>query len=173
MMPSRVPTIASSVEAAIAASSLTDCILVGWKHLRGAESRARPGGPILSQWVGSALGAIRAGVDGYLVKPCDITELKATLTRGRERVERAAAERAALLGAVAEARERLTVVIEHLPVGVILAEAPSGRLLLGNRAVERIWRQPFPGATDAGQRAGARGFHVDGRPYLPEDWPLA
>src|SRR2546425_8077913 len=52
MMPSRVPTIASSVEAAIAASSLTDCILVGWKHLRGAESRARPGGPILSQWGG-------------------------------------------------------------------------------------------------------------------------
>ena len=130
--------------------------------------------------VGSALGAIRAGGDGYLVKPCDVDELKATLTRGRERVERAAAERAALLGEIAEARERLAVVVEHLPVGVILAEAPSGQLLLGNRAVERIWRQPFvaaidprSGSSEVDEYSGYRAFHPDGRPYLPEEWPLA
>jgi signal transduction histidine kinase/ActR/RegA family two-component response regulator len=123
--------------------------------------------------LGSALGAIRAGVDGYLVKPCDVDELRATIARGRERVERAAAERTALLGALDEARERLTVVVEHLPVGVILARAPSGHLLLGNRAVERIWRRPFLAAAEVGDYAGYRGFHPDGRPYLPEDWPLA
>src|SRR2546430_2132038 len=82
MMPSRVPTIASSVEAAIAASSLTDCILVGWKHLRGAESRARPGGPILSQWGGPGGGD--AGGDWGGSAGADAPRRRRRRERGRD-----------------------------------------------------------------------------------------
>ncbi|MDI7275494.1 MAG: PAS domain S-box protein, partial [Anaerolineae bacterium] len=70
-------------------------------------------------------------------------------------------------------RGLLEAVLEHVPSGVFFGEAPEGRLLLGNRQAERIWRQPFiPSPTVAGYRA-YRGFHPDGRPYEPEEWPLA
>ena len=122
--------------------------------------------------VASALDAIRLGVDGYLVKPCDLDELKATIARGRERVARAASERAALVGAAQEARERLAAVVEHMPVGVVLAEAPSGRMLVANPAVARVWRQPFIQADDVSGYVSYVGYHPDGRQYQPEEWPL-
>jgi hypothetical protein len=42
-------------------------------------------------------------------------------------------ERQALLGAV----------LRHMPAGIVIAQAPSGRLLMGNEQVSRIWRLPF------------------------------
>ena len=69
--------------------------------------------------------------------------------------------------------ELLEAVIEQLPVGVIVAEAPSGRLLLGNRQVEAIWRQPFLAAAAVGDYAAYRGFRSGGRPLRAEEWPLA
>ncbi len=59
----------------------------------------------------------------------------------------------------------LQAVLAELPVGVMIAEAPSGKLLLSNQEVERIWGPP---ASD-----GWPGCHPDGRPYAPEEWPLA
>ncbi len=70
-------------------------------------------------------------------------------------------------------RARLEAVLRHLPAGVIIAEAPSGRLILGNDQVEKIWRQPFVASAGIDQQAAYRGFYSDGRPYHPEDWPLA
>ncbi len=70
-------------------------------------------------------------------------------------------------------RTRLAAVIENMPVAVVLAEAPSGRLVLSNRRVEEIWRHPFIAAPGVESYREYRGFHPDGRPYEPEDWPLA
>jgi serine phosphatase RsbU (regulator of sigma subunit)/anti-sigma regulatory factor (Ser/Thr protein kinase)/PAS domain-containing protein len=70
-------------------------------------------------------------------------------------------------------RERLRAVLARLPVGVIIAAAPSGRLVLGNDEVEHIWRQPSLRSAGAGGDDGYHGFHPDGRPYRPEEWPLA
>ncbi len=70
-------------------------------------------------------------------------------------------------------RTRLAAVIENMPVGVILAEAPSGRLVLGNRRAEEIWRHPFIASPQLAGYRVYRGFHEDGRPYEPEEWPVA
>ncbi|HEX5505254.1 MAG TPA: PAS domain-containing protein, partial [Thermomicrobiales bacterium] len=89
-----------------------------------------------------------------------------------ERARLLAAERAAR-AAAEDARAWLDAVIRQLPVGVVVAEAPSGRLLLGNEQVARIWRQPSMSAEDERGYARYQGFHPDGRPYQPEEWPLA
>ena len=60
-----------------------------------------------------------------------------------------------------------------MPSGVIIAEAPSGRIVLGNVQVERIFRRrllPLGSAEEYGQWPG---FHRDGRHYQSEEWPLA
>ncbi len=65
-----------------------------------------------------------------------------------------------------------THLIDQMPVGVIIAEAPSGRCILINRRMREIWKTPFP----AGGARGAvepQGFHVDWRPYRTDEWPLA
>ena len=54
-----------------------------------------------------------------------------------------AVERTRLYGTAATERERLAAVLSRLPAGVIIGEAPTGRLVLGNAEVERIWRHPF------------------------------
>ncbi|MEX2584334.1 MAG: ATP-binding protein [Gemmatimonadota bacterium] len=68
---------------------------------------------------------------------------------------------------------RLEAVLQQMPSGVILAEAPSGRLLLGNQQVERIWRFPFLTSGTTGEYDRYPGFHPDGRQYRMEEWPIA
>lgn len=67
----------------------------------------------------------------------------------------------------------LPEVLHQLPVGVIVAEAPSGRLIMGNSQVDRIWRHEFKRADDISGYTVYRGFHSDGREYQPHEWPLA
>lgn len=74
--------------------------------------------------------------------------------------------------AIRENEALLRTVLAQMPSGVVIADA-FGRLLLGNAQMERIWRQPFhPAATIADYQV-YRGYHVDRRPYGPEEWPLA
>jgi signal transduction histidine kinase/CheY-like chemotaxis protein len=63
-------------------------------------------------------------------------------------------------------------VVRHLPAGVIIAEAPSGRLVLYNERAKRIWKHSTrPANLDEAYRL-YQGFQPDGRPYEPKDWPL-
>ncbi len=68
-------------------------------------------------------------------------------------------------------RERLTALLEQLPVGVVLADASSGRIRLSNRATNRIWGESFEldQVIDYAERLGTR---PDGTPLPLEDWPL-
>ncbi|HYN90010.1 MAG TPA: GAF domain-containing protein [Ardenticatenaceae bacterium] len=86
---------------------------------------------------------------------------------------RAAEEREQLLRRLDAERAFLEAVLRQLPLGVIIAEAPSGKLILANEQMEQIWRQPFRPAVDVGEYDQYPGFHLDGRPYRPEEWPLA
>ena len=67
----------------------------------------------------------------------------------------------------------LAEVLRQMPAAVIIAEAPSGRLVLGNRQVEEVWGQPVLPSWGVGEYEGWRGFHADGRPLSAEEWPLA
>ena len=65
----------------------------------------------------------------------------------------------------------LEAVLEHSPHGIIVSDV-DGRLVLHNRASERIWA----GSSTTGGIADwtkYRGFHPDGRPYEASDWLMA
>ncbi|HEY8871105.1 MAG TPA: PAS domain S-box protein [Candidatus Limnocylindrales bacterium] len=70
-------------------------------------------------------------------------------------------------------RARLEAVIRQMPNGVMLAEAPWGRIILANDAVERIWGGPLGAIDDSSAYGEFRSSRPDGTPYEPEDWPLA
>jgi phosphoserine phosphatase RsbU/P len=68
-------------------------------------------------------------------------------------------------------RERLTALLEQLPVGVILAEARSGLIRLSNLATQRILGEflEFGHLDDYAARLGVR---ADGTRMPAEEWPL-
>lgn len=70
-------------------------------------------------------------------------------------------------------RAFLLAVLEQMPVGVVIAEAPSGRLVLGNRRMEELLREPFFPALGIDQYDHWKAFHTDGHAYQPREVPLA
>ncbi|HEV3049963.1 MAG TPA: PAS domain-containing protein, partial [Longimicrobium sp.] len=92
---------------------------------------------------------------------------------------RAEADRAALAreeAARAEAQRQrafLEAVLRQMPGGVLIAQAPEGRILMHNAEAERILRHEIgdvPSIERYGQR---RGLRPDGTPLPPEEYPLA
>ncbi len=67
----------------------------------------------------------------------------------------------------------LQEVVDQMPVGVILAEAPSGRLAFTNQRIREIWRVPLPPIGSLPEDWGMSGFHLDWRPYEINEWPLS
>jgi len=82
-------------------------------------------------------------------------------------------ERKRLQGELVEKERFLEAVLQQMPVGVIVAEAPGGKLYLYNKKVAELLRHPFYPASAVEQYVQYKGFHPDGRPYKPEEWPLA
>ena len=64
-------------------------------------------------------------------------------------------------------------VLQQMPSAVVIAQAPSGRLVLANDQVERFLRFPFRPSTRIEEYTDYTGFHPDGRELRPEEWPLA
>ncbi len=77
-----------------------------------------------------------------------------------------------LLDEVTLERRRLSAVLDQMPAGVIIAEAPSAKIVLGNHQVEKTLGHPFFYSQDIEGYANYKGFHPDGRPYEPEEWPI-
>jgi PAS domain S-box-containing protein len=71
-----------------------------------------------------------------------------------------------------QSEARLRAIFDTLPVGIVFAEAPSGRITTGNAQVERILRHPvLPSpATDAYGEWVA--YDADGRLVPIEEYPL-
>lgn len=70
-------------------------------------------------------------------------------------------------------RAHFEAVLRQLPAGVMIAEAPSGRPILGNEQLAAIWGQPFTRMERVEWFTSRRGYHPDGRPYQPHEWPSA
>jgi len=101
--------------------------------------------------------------------PAEIDLLSEVAARTWSAVARARAE-----AVMHESEERLAAVVRHAPVAIILAEAPSGRILLQNEQVARIWGDPPPDPGAIAEYGAFRAIHLDsGAPFAPEDWPLA
>ncbi|WP_141563152.1 PAS domain S-box protein [Teichococcus rhizosphaerae] len=81
-------------------------------------------------------------------------------------------ERAAQV-ALRESEARLKAVLENVSVGMLLAEAPGGRILLGNRRMEEILRRPIPlSAGVESYREDWECYHPDGRRLDGMEFPL-
>lgn len=82
-------------------------------------------------------------------------------------------ERRELIGQLRAERARLEAVLAQMPAGVVLAEAPSGRLILSNERVDIILRRPLQALPNLQAYGETVAFHSDGTPYQAHDWPLA
>jgi PAS domain S-box-containing protein len=116
-----------------------------------------------------------AGRSGTVVVVSDVTERKQTdlaLARALQQQHEAAAELARASAAEQAFRQLLEAVVNEMPVGVIVADAPSGRIVIDNAEMVRIMHgSAMPDSVEA--RRAYRGFHADGRPFRSEEWPLA
>lgn len=87
--------------------------------------------------------------------------------------QQAEEERTELLANVQAEQRRLATILQQMPAGVIIAEAPSGQLIMGNDQVEAIWRRPYIEAQSIEQYTQYPGFYPDGNRLSPDEWPLA
>lgn len=115
---------------------------------------------------------LEGGADAYLTAPVNPTLFLATV-RALLRVHDAEQERQQVLEQLAMEKARFEAVLQQMPAGVVIAEAPTGKLVLGNHQLEQIWRQPFASAAEFERCINGNTFHADGQPYRPEEWPLA
>jgi signal transduction histidine kinase/serine phosphatase RsbU (regulator of sigma subunit)/FixJ family two-component response regulator len=88
---------------------------------------------------GAAIEGLAAGADDYLAKPFSGREL---LARVRAHIELAQLRRQAAADVRGE-RSRLEQIIQQLPAGVLLAEAPSGRIVMGNEHAAEVFEHPI------------------------------
>jgi PAS domain S-box-containing protein len=68
---------------------------------------------------------------------------------------------------------RLEAVIEEIPIGMILAEAPSGRLLSFNRQAVELWGSPARVPQTIDEYANWHLYRLEGRSYESGERPLA
>jgi diguanylate cyclase (GGDEF)-like protein/PAS domain S-box-containing protein len=69
-------------------------------------------------------------------------------------------------------RALLDAVLEQMPAAVVIAEAPSGRLLVGNSVVDRMFDGALSNEGALLDATSLVGFHPDGRPVAADEWPF-
>jgi PAS domain S-box-containing protein len=112
---------------------------------------------------------------GYAKVTRDMTERRQLEEQRNliEALQTTAEARDQALAQVGAERALLEAVVRQMPAGLVIAEAPTGKLVLGNEQVEQVRRQPFLASANIEEYEEYHGFHPDGRPYWPEEWPLA
>ena len=98
-------------------------------------------------------------------------ELEERVRKRTSQLETLARAQEDLLTELGRERGRLEAVLRQMPGGTIIADAPSGRLLLANKEAERILGMTTAGPAD-GVSGHAPGPADDGHPYRPGYWPL-
>src|SRR5207244_5222408 len=104
----------------------------------------------------------------------DIDVLTALSVAVMSEIQRRIAERSAhdaQLRLIAE-RTLAHAVQQQMPVGVVVAEVPSGRLVSVNAQMTEIFCAAFKPAADLKSYEWT-GFHEDGRLYSALEWPIA
>lgn len=59
--------------------------------------------------------------------------------------------------------------MHQMPAGVVIAEVPSGRVILVNALVDQIFRGPMFKISSLGEYSEEVGFHSNGRLYAPHE----
>jgi serine phosphatase RsbU (regulator of sigma subunit)/PAS domain-containing protein len=123
--------------------------------------------PILGR--GGVIGAIafRFG-DRRRLEPADRSALA---TIGQHYGQ--ALDRARLFEVAESERQRLEALMQQLPVGVAIAEAPSGHIIAVNAKATEIWRVPPAGPEPITDVTPYVAYHPDGSRFTTDDWPIA
>jgi PAS domain S-box-containing protein len=87
--------------------------------------------------------------------------------------KQAEAERERLHKEIEAERNRLRQILEQLPIGVYIVEAPSGRPIFCNREAESVLRHPLLAVDDYRGYAQYGALREDGSPYRAEDYPIS
>src|SRR5215467_13813228 len=85
----------------------------------------------------------------------------------------AQAERERLLGEIETERDLLRRILEQMPIGVSIAEAPSGRVIFHNLEAIRLLRHPLLRSETYSAYVQYGALHEDGTPYRPEEYPAS
>lgn len=75
--------------------------------------------------------------------------------------------------AIEAERALLDKILEHLPSGVIIVDAPDGAVMRANQAALDMFEGQFTFSQSIFEYAHWIGSTPDGQPYRPEDWPAA
>jgi signal transduction histidine kinase len=67
----------------------------------------------------------------------------------------------------------LASLLRQLPVGLLVAEYPGGRIVHGSDLLQRIWRRTMDPPAEVADYSRWQGWHADGRPFSAAEWPLA
>jgi PAS domain S-box-containing protein len=68
---------------------------------------------------------------------------------------------------------RLHAVFDAVPVGIIIAEAPSGRIIMSNPRAATIFRRPVIAHRNIDEYRKTAAFHPDGHRLASNEYPLA
>jgi PAS domain S-box-containing protein len=121
-----------------------------------------PGAPLEERWVDFIFQPVFGhddAVSGIFVQGNDVTEHVESETRCKRE------------------RDRLNALLEAVPTGILIADA-SGRLVRGNREMERIWGANYPMSANWQEYAAYKGWWADGsarhgKPLEAGEWPMA
>jgi PAS domain S-box-containing protein len=68
----------------------------------------------------------------------------------------------------------IEAILRQFPVGVLVAEAPGGRVVSVNEKAEQLWQGAVPEPESVAEYSDwFVGFRPDGRQYESDEWPLA
>lgn len=67
----------------------------------------------------------------------------------------------------------LEAMLETMPIGIVLAEAPSGQIIMGNSRTEEMLKHPVYTSADVESYGEWVSFHEDGRKVESHEYPLA
>jgi PAS domain S-box-containing protein len=83
------------------------------------------------------------------------------------------ADQAELLRRFEAERSVLESVVKQMPAGVLVADVPSGRLILSNARAEKLWGRKLRPANEIADYGMWGGLDREGRPLTSTEWPLA
>jgi PAS domain S-box-containing protein len=104
-------------------------------------------------------------VDGIFVQGNDVTDHVESEQRCQDAAEMAARQ-----------RDRLDTLLDTVPTGILIADA-GGKLVRGNRMMDRIWGADYPLSENWQEYAAYKGWWADnsarhGQPLTPGEWPM-
>ncbi|MEO8735018.1 MAG: EAL domain-containing protein [Edaphobacter sp.] len=73
--------------------------------------------------------------------------------------------------ALQESEALLRAVFDAVPVGLVIAEAPSNRIIMSNPRAESIFRRAIPVGENINVYRQSAAFHADGRCLNPDEYP--